>query len=50
MELLADPDSRTVFAMMPIPKAIQEQLHNAPSRLLPTKCLQQTYKHFGVTK
>ena len=46
-------DSRTVFAMMPSDprKAIQEQLHNALADCYyQAKCLQQTYKHFGVTK
>ena len=46
-------DSRTVFGMMQTDprKAIQEELHNALADCYyQAKCLQQTYKHFGVTK
>lgn len=45
-------DSRTLFAMMPQDprKAIQEELHNALADCYyQAKCVQQTYKHFGVT-
>ena len=46
-------DSRTLFAMMPSDprKAIQESLHNALADCFyQAKCVQQSYKHFGVTK
>jgi len=46
-------DSRTLFAMMPTDprKQIQEELHNAlADSYYQAKCVQQTYKHFGVTK
>ena len=46
-------DSRTLFAMMPQDprKQIQEELHNAlADSYYQAKCVQQTYKHFGVTK
>ena len=46
-------DSRTLFAMMPSDprKAIQESLHNALADCYyQAKCVQQSYKHFGVTK
>lgn len=45
-------DSRTLFAMMPQDprKAIQEELHNALADCYyQAKCVQQSYKHFGVT-
>jgi hypothetical protein len=45
-------DSRTLFAMMPQDprKQIQEQLHNALADCYyQAKCVQQSYKHFGVT-
>ena len=45
-------DSRTLFAMMPQDprKAIQESLHNALADCYyQAKCVQQSYKHFGVT-
>lgn len=44
-------DSRTLFAMMPQDprKAIQEELHNALADCYyQAKCVQQSYKHFGV--
>ena len=44
-------DSRTLFAMMPTDprKQIQEQLHNALADCYyQAKCVQQSYKHFGV--
>ena len=44
-------DSRTLFAMMPQDprKAIQESLHNALADCYyQAKCVQQSYKHFGV--
>jgi hypothetical protein len=44
-------DSRTLFAMMPSDprKAIQESLHNALADCYyQAKCVQQSYKHFGV--
>ena len=44
-------DSRTLFAMMPSDprKAIQEELHNALADCYyQAKCVQSTYKHFGV--
>jgi len=44
-------DSRTLFAMMPQDprKAIQEDLHNAlADAYYQAKCVQQSYKHFGV--
>ena len=44
-------DSRTLFAMMPTDprKAIQEELHNALADCYyQAKCVQSTYKHFGV--
>lgn len=44
-------DSRTLFAMMPTDprKAIQESLHNALADCYyQAKCVQQSYKHFGV--
>ena len=44
-------DSRTLFKMMPQDprKAIQEQLHNALADCYyQAKCVQQSYKHFGV--
>ena len=46
-------DSRTVFSMMPQDprKAIQEELHNALADCYyQAKCVQQSYKHFGVKK
>jgi len=46
-------DSRTLFKMMPQDprKAIQEQLHNALADCYyQAKCVQQSYKHFGVKK
>ena len=46
-------DSRTLFAMMPQDprKAIQEELHNALADCYyQAKCVQQSYKHFGVSK
>jgi len=46
-------DSRTLFAMMPVDprKQIQEELHNAlADSYYQAKCVQQTYKHFGVIK
>lgn len=46
-------DSRTLFAMMPSDprKAIQEELHNALADCYyQAKCVQQSYKHFGVTQ
>lgn len=46
-------DSRTLFAMMPSDprKAIQESLHNALADCFyQAKCVQQSYKHFGVTE
>lgn len=45
-------DSRTLFAMMPTDprKDIQEELHNAlADSYYQAKCVQKTYKHFGVT-
>ena len=45
-------DSRTLFSMMPSDprKAIQESLHNALADCYyQAKCVQQSYKHFGVT-
>ena len=45
-------DSRTVFSMMPSDprKAIQEEMHNALADCYyQAKCIQSTYKHFGVT-
>ena len=45
-------DSRTLFSMMPQDprKAIQEELHNALADCYyQAKCVQQSYKHFGVT-
>ncbi len=45
-------DSRTLFKMMPKDprKAIQSDLHNALADCYyQAKCVQQTYKHFGVT-
>ena len=45
-------DSRTLFKMMPKDprKAIQSSLHNALADCYyQAKCVQQTYKHFGVT-
>jgi len=45
-------DSRTLFSMMPQDprKAIQEALHNALADCYyQAKCVQQSYKHFGVT-
>jgi len=44
-------DSRTLFSMMPQDprKAIQEELHNALADCYyQAKCVQQSYKHFGV--
>jgi hypothetical protein len=44
-------DSRTLFALMPVDprKSIQEELHNAlADSYYQAKCVQQTYKHFGV--
>jgi hypothetical protein len=44
-------DSRTLFSMMPTDprKAIQESLHNALADCYyQAKCVQQSYKHFGV--
>jgi hypothetical protein len=44
-------DSRTLFSMMPQDprKAIQESLHNALADCYyQAKCVQQSYKHFGV--
>ena len=46
-------DSRTIFSMMPTDprKAIQEELHNALADCYyQAKCVQQTFKAFGVTK
>ena len=46
-------DSRTLFKMMPQDprRAIQEQLHNALADCYyQAKCVQQSYKHFGVKK
>ena len=46
-------DSRTLFALMPSDprKAIQEELHNALADCYyQAKCVQQTYKHFNITK
>ena len=46
-------DSRTVFSMMPQDprKAIQEELHNALADCYyQAKCIQSTFKHFGVKK
>ena len=46
-------DSRTVFSMMPSDprKAIQEEMHNALADCYyQAKCIQSTFKHFGVTK
>ena len=46
-------DSRTLFSMMPQDprKAVQEQLHNALADCYyQAKCVQQSYKHFGVKK
>ena len=44
-------DSRTLFAMMPADprKSIQQDLHNALADCyFQAKCVQQSYKHFGV--
>ena len=44
-------DSRTLFSMMPQDprRAIQEELHNALADCYyQAKCVQQSYKHFGV--
>ncbi len=46
-------DSRTLFAMMPKDprKAIQSDAHNALADCYyQAKCVQQTYKHFGIKK
>lgn len=46
-------DSRTLFNLMPVDprKAIQEDLHNALADCYyQAKCVQQTFKHFRVTK
>lgn len=46
-------DSRTLFALMPTDprKAIQEELHNALADCYyQAKCVQQTFKHFNITK
>ena len=46
-------DSRTLFSMMPTDprKAIQESLHNALADCYyQAKCVQSTFKHFGVKK
>ena len=46
-------DCRTIFNMMPVDprKAIQEDLHNALADCYyQAKCVQQTFKHFRVTK
>jgi hypothetical protein len=46
-------DSRTLFAMMPYDprKDIQESLHNALADCFyQAKCVQKSYKHFGVKK
>jgi len=44
-------DSRTLFAMMPADprKSVQQDLHNALADCyFQAKCVQQSYKHFGV--
>jgi len=46
-------DSRTLFSMMPSDprKAIQEEAHNALADCYyQAKCVQSTFKHFGVKK
>ena len=46
-------DSRTLFAMMPQDprKSIQQDLHNALADCyFQAKCVQQSYKHFGITQ
>ena len=46
-------DSRTLFSMMPSDprKDIQEELHNALADCYyQAKCVQKSYKHFGVNK